>query len=164
MHIRSLLAALALSCAAPFLALCDDGSTDRPGRILFDTRYVVDAGSYLTNDIAHIALQKCFDIIPDSSAVLAYSRPVGSTNETDWAQLLPERPYSAHPADYTLPNAISNDVFVSIDYVPPTPVITNFMFRTAALRAMGFQPVSGYPIVVPGAKADIRPPRPLTTK
>lgn len=123
----------------------------RLGTFLFDTRYVADNGSYLTNDVCHIALRKTVSIIPDTTEVLCYYRGIDQTNSEDWVQFTPVLTIGDFPHDYYLENAISNDVTVTANYVAPSPEITNMLFVTSAKIAFGITPVSSLPLVVPGS-------------
>ena len=130
------LAVLAVACAV---------LAQKSGTISFD-RLIADAGSYLTNDVVHVAATNAaayasFDF--SASPLLVYARPVGSTNSADWAELEPRRTFGEQPADWHLPNATNYNVLVAVDYVPPSPVHTNGVYE---LR--GF--------VVPSAGADTR--------
>lgn len=130
------LAVLAAACAV---------LAQKSGTISFD-RLIADAGSYLTNDVVHVAATNAaayasFDF--SASPLLVYARPVGSTNSADWAELEPRRTFGEQPADWHLPNATNYNVLVTVDYVPPSPVHTNGVYE---LR--GF--------VVPSADADTR--------
>lgn len=150
--------AILVSSIFAIVALADETPGGRTGRFIFDTRYLADTGSYLTNDTCHVALTKTANVIPDDTEVLVYARPVSSTNATDWVQLLPLRTIAEHPADYYLANAISNDVMVTANYVPPSPVITNFLFTTACKICLGITPTTSLPLVVPHAEAVIVEP------
>lgn len=152
-HTHLLLASLLVSLLTGLTAIAHETPGGRTGRFIFDTRYIADTGSYLTNDTCHVALTKTANIIPDDTEVLVYARPVVLTNASDWVQLLPLRTIAEHPADYYLANAISNDVMVTANYVPPSPVITNFLFTTACKICLGITPTTSLPLIVPHAKA-----------
>ena len=152
-HTHLLLASLLVSLLAGLAAYANETPGGRTGRFIFDARYIADTGSYLTNDTCHVALTKTANVIPDDTEVLVYARPIVSTNASDWVQLLPLRTIAEHPADYYLANAISNDVMVTANYVPPSPVITNFLFTTACKICLGITPTTSLPLVVPHAKA-----------
>ena len=137
---RGTFAALATLAAA-----CAVFAQKHAGTILFD-RLIADAGSYLTNDVVHVAATNAaayasFDF--SASPLLVYARPVGSTNSADWAELEPRRTFGEQPADWHLPNATNYNVLVAIDYVPPSPAHTN-----GVLELRGF--------VVPSTDADTR--------
>ncbi len=101
--------------------------------------YIQDAGSYLTNDVAHVALSKKTPNLPDSTEILVYARELSSTNAADWFRLSPHLTYADHPYDYALPNATNYSVLVSSSFVPEPTVHTNGVW---ALR--GFE-VPGHP-------------------
>lgn len=160
---KSLDKAISYLLAAPFvIAMIVYGSTKPPpapqtGRFIFDARYLVDGGSYLSNDVAHVAVAKTVSIIPDDTPVLVYARQVGSTNVENWVQLLPQRTIAQHPADYALANATNYDVSVTADYVPPSPVITNLLFEAGCKIIKGNIPSSSLPLVVPRSILEATP-------
>lgn len=135
-------------CEAGAVVLPEGGS--RTGMFFFDTRYIVDNGSYLTNDVCHVALTKTVSLIPDTTQVLCFYRELGQTNAEDWVQFVPVLSIADFPHDYYLENATNYDVTVSADYVPPTPEVTNLLFRTSAKICMGWLDASSLPLVVPG--------------
>lgn len=94
------------------------------GRVIVSDPYVRDAGSYLTNDVAHIAVAKVSPLLPDDTEILVYARELGQTNATDWVRLTPYLTIADHPHDYALPNATNHDVTVAANYTP-APVHTN---------------------------------------
>ena len=101
------------------------------GRFLFD-QYLRDAGSYLTNDVAHVAAVKQSPLIPDTTPVRVYAQELGHDPAAEWVELSPPITYGDLPADYSLPNATNHNVMVSLDWVPPSPVITNIAFSAAS--------------------------------
>ena len=154
--------AIRLALLAPFIAAMIIYGSTKPAphgwTITFDTRYIVNTGSYLTNDVCHIELQRSSTIVPLDSNVLVYARQIGMTNSTDWVQLFPVRTIEAHMSpgcDYALANATNYNVNVTVDYVPPSPVITNKLLEVQALISKGFVPIlpeSGIKAVVPQLK------------
>lgn len=111
----------------------------KSGSVSVHDDYIQDAGSYLTNDVAHVALSKKTPILPDSTEILVYARELSSTNAADWFRLSPHLTYADHPHDYALPNATNYSVLVSSSFVPEPTVHTNGIW---ALR--GFE-VPGHP-------------------
>ena len=97
----------------------------RKGRVTVSDPYIVDAGSYLTNDVAHVAISKRVSILPDDTEILVYARQVDSTNVTDWVRLTPHLTFAEHPYDYALANATNYDVTVAANYTPAPTVHTN---------------------------------------
>lgn len=126
-----------------------EGSS-RTGIFIFDTRYIVDNGSYLTNDVCHIALRKTVSLIPDNTSVLCFYRELNQTNAEDWVQFEPVLTIADFPHDYYLENATNYDVTVSTDYVPPSPEVTNLLFQTSAKICLGWIGTDTLPLVVPG--------------
>ncbi len=120
------------------------------GRFYFDT-YLTDAGSVLSNGTAHVAATKNSAIIPDTTPVRVYARELAQTNAEDWVELMPRRTLAELPADYALENATNHNVLVSLDWTPPTPVITNLLFQATPKIVLGYVATSNglIRIVVP---------------
>lgn len=126
----------AVFAAAAVVAILYGGTKPAHGRFYFDT-YLTDAGSVLTNDTAHVAATKNSAIIPDTTPVLVYARELAQTNADDWVELMPRRTLAELPADYALENATNHNVLVSLDWTPPTPVITNLLFQATPKIVLG---------------------------
>jgi len=101
------------------------------GRFTFDSN-LVDAGSYLTNDVAHVSIRKRTQMIPDDTEILVYARQVDLTNATDWVRLEPRLTLAQHLLvegvyswEYALPNATNHDVMVAANFTPAPTVHTN---------------------------------------
>lgn len=117
---------------APFvLCLIHVGSTKGFfGRVTYpytdvETRYLIDAGSYVTNDYVHVAFTKSA-VVPDSADFLGYARPVGSTNDLDWVCMLDTTFAEFHsPSNVPFANAISNDFQFFTTFTPGPVVHTN---------------------------------------
>ena len=101
------------------------GSKAPQGRVIVDDPYIEDAGSYLTNDVAHVAIAKRSVMLPDNTAILVYARQLEQTNATDWVRLTPHLTYVDHPYDYSLPNATNYNVMVAAQFTPSPTVHTN---------------------------------------
>lgn len=102
------------------------------GRIVVDDPYVQDAGSYLTNDVAHVAIAKRTPLLPDDAEILVYFRDKDSTNAVDWVRLEPHLAFADHPFDYPLPGPATNySVMVAANYVPAPTVHTNGVWSIA---------------------------------
>lgn len=95
------------------------------GRVIVSDPYIEDAGSYLTNDIARVAIARKSPLVPDSTEILVYARELASTNAADWVRLTPHLTLADHPHDYALPNATNYNVMVAANYVPAPTVHTN---------------------------------------
>lgn len=122
------------------------------GRFTFDSN-LVDAGSYLTNDVAHVAARKISPLIPDSTPVLVFARELAQTNVADWAELAPRRTYADLPADWALPNATNHDVYVALNWSPAQPVETNLIFQTTPIAVLGgSDATNGVRSVIPRSK------------
>ena len=61
----------------------------RKGTVTVDDPYIQNAGSYLTNDVAHASVRKRTNMLPDDTEILVYARQVDLTNATDWVRLEP---------------------------------------------------------------------------
>lgn len=101
------------------------GSKHISGKVSVTDDYIADAGSYLTNDVAYVALQKKSQLLPDSIEILVYARELSSTNAADWFRLTPILTYADHPYAYPLPNATNYNVVVAANYAAPPSVHTN---------------------------------------
>lgn len=110
-----LVAILGVALAAQY-----GGSKGIIGRVNVSDPYIQDAGSYLTNDVCHVALAKRTALLPDDTEIFVYARELAQTNAADWVRLTPYLPLSAHPHDYALPNATNHNVLVAANYVPVT--------------------------------------------
>ena len=106
--------------------------------------YLVDRGSYVTNDFVHIDFAR--RIVPDDAALVVERREVASTNAADWATYL-ETTFAAFAVPTNLPcaNATNWNWAIWADWTPPPSVQTNGVLyaewgrttRDAALRAAG---------------------------
>jgi len=101
------------------------GSKGPQGRVTVDDPYIRDAGSYLTNDVVHVAIAKKTDLLPDSTEILVYARELAATNASDWVRLSPHLTFADHPHDYTLVNATNHNVLVAANFTPSPTVHTN---------------------------------------
>ena len=109
----------------------------RKGTVKVNDPYIRNDGSYLTNDVAHVAIAKRSQLLPDGTAILVYARQVDSTNATDWVRLSPHLTFAQHPYDYALPNATNYDVMVAADFVPAPPVHTNGVWQIKGFTIPG---------------------------
>jgi predicted nucleic acid-binding protein len=109
----------------------------RKGRVTVTDPYIRDAGSYLTNDIVHVAIAKRTPLLPDDAIILVYARQVDSTNVTDWVRLSPHLTFADHPYDYALPNATNYDVMVAADFTPAPTVHTNGVWQIKGFTIPG---------------------------
>ena len=106
-HINAVLAAVFVIGAVQY------GSTK--GWIFYlrtdsDTQYIVDRGSFVTNDYIHVDFVKSI-LVPGSADLQGYYRELSSTNDEDWVQFI---------------QTTFNDFPVPIDI--PFPAATNFNF------------------------------------
>ena len=115
---------------APFvLCMIFTGST-KHGSVTYpytdvEMRYLIDAGSYVTNDYVHVAFTKS-PVVPDSADFLGFYRPQGSTNDLEWTQFV-ETTFAEFrpPVDIPFPGAITNDFQFFTTYTPGPVVHTN---------------------------------------
>lgn len=115
---------------APFvLCMIFTGST-KHGSVTYpytdvEMRYLIDAGSYVTNDYVHVAFTKS-PVVPDSADFLGFCRPMDSTNDLDWVQFLETTFAAFHsPSNVPFAGAISNDFQFFTTYTPGPVVHTN---------------------------------------
>lgn len=109
----------------------------RKGSVTVSDPYIVNAGSYLTNDVAHVAIAKRTPILPDDTEILVYARQVDQTNATDWVRLSPHLTFADHPYDYALSNATNYDVMVAASYSPAPTVHTNGVWQMKGFTIPG---------------------------
>ena len=126
---RSVAAVVAIAAACTLFA--------RKGVVTVDDPYIRNAGSYLTNDVAHVAIAKRTPLLPDDTSILVYARQVDSTNVTDWVRLSPHLTYADHPYDYALSNATNYDVMVAADFTPAPTVHTNGVWQIKGFTIPG---------------------------
>ena len=126
---RSVTAIVALAVACTLFA--------RKGTVTVSDPYVQDAGSFLTNDVAHVAIAKRTPILPDDTEILVYARQVDQTNATDWVRLSPHLTFADHPYDYALPNATNYDVMVAASFTPAPTVHTNGVWQMKGFTIPG---------------------------
>ncbi len=129
------------------------GSKAPQGRVTVSDPYIADAGSYLTNDVVHVAIAKRTPMLPDTTEILVYARQLDSTNALDWARLAPHLTFADHPHDYSLPNATNYNVMVAASFVPGPTVHTN-----------GVWSITGFVIPNSGGKMGFKQTRTLLIK
>lgn len=115
--------------------------------ITFD-ELLVDAGSYATNDVLHVAAEKApaaafIDL--DSAPLLVYRREMDSTNAADWVECLPRRTFGDLPADWNVPDATNYNYMIYVDYVPPSPVHTNGVWEMRGFALPGHSDTYAFP-------------------
>ena len=91
--------------------------------------YLVDRGSYVTNDFVHLDFER--RIVPDDAALVIERRGVASTNDTDWAEFL-RTTFAAFavPADLPCADATNWTWIVYADWAPEPSVHTNGILET----------------------------------
>ncbi len=125
----ALAASIALAVACTLFA--------RKGTVTVSDPYIQNNGSYLTNDVAHVAIAKRTPLLPNDTEILVYARQVDSTNVTDWVRLSPHLTFADHPYDYSLPNATNFDVMVAADFTPAPTVHTNGVWQMKGFTIPG---------------------------
>lgn len=90
-----------------------------------ETRYLVDAGSYVTNDCVHVSFTRS-PLVPAEADLVGYARPAGSTNDAAWVQML-DTTFAAFPvpSDIPYPGAQTNDFAFFTTWTPGPVVHTN---------------------------------------
>ena len=125
----------------------------KTGSVKVDDPYIVDAGSFVTNDYVHVAVAARFDFIGGDTEILIWSRELSQTNVEDWVQLvrIEEGPYRLRefPLDIPLPFATNYNFLVASNYVPEPTVHTN-----------GVWSIKGF--VIPAGDGSLSPPSPAT--
>ena len=109
----------------------------RKGSVMVSDPYIVNAGSYLTNDVAHVAIAKRTPLLPDSTEILVYARPTDSTSAADWVRLDPHLTFAQHPYDYSLANATNYDVVVAANFTPEPTIHTNGVWQARGFMIPG---------------------------
>lgn len=91
--------------------------------------YLVDRGSYVTNDFVHLDFER--RIVPDDAALVIERRGVASTNDTDWAEFL-RTTFAAFavPTDLPCAGATNWTWIVYADWAPGPSVHTNGILET----------------------------------
>ena len=114
------------------------------GRVTVSDPYIQNAGSYLTNDIVHVAISKRSQMLPDDTEILVYARQVDLTNATDWVRLAPHLTLQQYLLvegvyfyDYALPNATNYNVLVAANFAPPPTVHTNGVWQVKGFMIPG---------------------------
>ena len=120
--------------AALTVAVTTIGGTKRP---MVNDPYIMDDGSYMTNDVVHVAIAKRTPLLPDDTDILVFAREIGLTNAADWLRLDPHLTFADHPYDYALANATNYEVMVAASYVPPPSVHTNGVWSIAGFAIPG---------------------------
>ena len=101
------------------------GSKGISGKVSVMDDYIADGGSYITNNVVHVALKKKSNLLPDATEILVYARELSSTNSADWFRLSPFLTFGDHPHDYELENATNYNVVVAANYASPPSVHAN---------------------------------------
>lgn len=101
------------------------GSKHISGKVSVNDDYIADNGSYISNNVVHVALRKKLELLPDATEILVYARELSSTNAADWFRLAPYLTFGDHPYDYELENATNYNVLVAANYASPPSVHTN---------------------------------------
>ena len=94
-------------------------------KVTVNDPYIRDSGSYVTNDLVHVAVERKFDFIPMETEVWIFSRLASSTNAADWTELLPRHTLADFPVDILIANATNYTYYVAANYVPAPTVHTN---------------------------------------
>lgn len=124
----------AVALLAAVLATMYGGSKSIVGRVTVDDPYIVDAGSFVTNDYVRVAIAKRYDIIPDDTEIMIYYRELAQTNAGDWVQYeKPSAPgyyvLSDFPTQIWMLYATNYNWLVAANYVQPPVVHTNGVWQ-----------------------------------
>jgi len=111
------------------------GSKHIVGRITFssadpENRYIIDAGSFVTNDYVHVSYTKA-QTVPTSAGLFIERRRLDQTNDTDWVEHLATT-FAASPSPFDIQfSAASNwNWIVYTDWTPGPSVQTNGVWHT----------------------------------
>ena len=90
-----------------------------------ELRYLYDAGSYVTNGFVHVNFTR-LPMVPASADLQGWYRPVGSTNDAEWAQFL-DTTFAAFPvpSDIAFDGAETNDFQFFTTWTPGPAAHTN---------------------------------------
>lgn len=99
------------------------------GRVTVDDPYITDNGSYVTNDYIHVSIAKRTTILPDTTEILVYYRPIDSTNAEDWVEFTPRLTFADFPHDFPLAYATNYNALVGASYTPEPTVHTNGVWQ-----------------------------------
>lgn len=112
-----------------FAAFLCVGVPKGAGSVTFPTyegglAYLVDNGSYVTNDFVHIDFTR--NIVPDSANLFLDYRPTISTNSADWVTAV-QSTFAAFsvPTNFVFQGAFSNNWVIYTDWTPGPTVQTN---------------------------------------
>lgn len=123
----------------------------KPGRVSVSDPYIRDAGSFVTNDYVHIAIEAKFDFIGADTEILIWSRDVALTNVEDWVQLPGPFVLGDFPADIPFPAATNYNFLVASNYIPAPTVHTNGVWN-----------IKGFIIPAGVGSSPLSPPSPAT--
>lgn len=126
--VQGLLTAFVVVCAVMYGGSKGTRNVNFP-RTDIEVSYLVDAGSYVTNDLVHVAFYSY--MIPSSEQIILSYWPDGSTNEEDMVTAL-AAPLADFPNPLDLPfeNAISNRWYCYTTWTPGPAVRTNGVWQT----------------------------------
>lgn len=126
--VQGLLTAFAVVCAVMYGGSKGTRNVNFP-RTDIEVSYLVDAGSYVTNDLVHVAFNSY--LIPSSALIVLAYWPDGSTNEEDMVTAL-TAPLAdfPNPLDLAFENAISNRWYCYTTWTPGPAVHTNGVWQT----------------------------------
>lgn len=90
-----------------------------------ETRYLYDAGSYVTNDAVYVSFTRAA-FVPDPAPLFGFVRPMTSTNDADWVEFL-STSFGAFPVPQLLsfPGAQTNDFIFFTIWTPGPAAHTN---------------------------------------
>lgn len=132
------------------------GGMKRP--VIVDDPYIRDAGSYVTNDLVHVAVEARYAFVPQSTEVMIWSRELSQTNAEDWVQLVraEEGPYRLRefPLDIPFPNATNYTFMVAAKYVPEPTIHTNGVWSAKGFEIPGAPGKMAFPNTKTVTKGD----------
>lgn len=94
-----------------------------------DSRYLINRGSFVTNDYVHIDFTTL--VIPGSANLFVYRRELGETNDLAWVEHLATTIAAFDPPqDLQFPAATNYNWIVFSDWTPGSAVETNGVWHT----------------------------------
>lgn len=125
----------AVMCAAVMLATLYGGSKSITSRVDFprtdpEVAYLVDAGSYVSNDVVRVAFNTY--LLPSSAMIYVDAWPKSSTDPADVINVFSAPLFAfPRPLDIEYPGAISNRWICYTDWTPGSVVHTNGVFEAS---------------------------------
>jgi len=110
--------------AFAYMGMTKNGSVTFPYTDI-EVRYLINNGSYVTNNLVHVAFTKSV-LVPDSADFQGWYRAAGSTNDADWVRFVNTTfALFTSPQDIPFQGAETNDFQFFTTWSPPPTAHTN---------------------------------------